>query len=249
MQLLIRDLSKRYANGVQALKDVSLTIPVGTYGLLGPGGAGKSTLLRILATLQDPDAGSIRLGDTDVREQKDEVRKTLGYVSQALDLCPSVSAEILLDHFARLRGIARRWQREELVEALLRQTGLWEQRKQRLGGYAGDMRQRFGVAVALLGKPKLLIVDEPTAGLGPAERLRLLELLGDLGATRVVIFSTQTVEDVSEICTRMAIIHRGEILLEDEAPRAIEELEDLYASTMAGQIGRHGRAGLQSLRS
>jgi ABC-type multidrug transport system ATPase subunit len=224
MELHIRDVSKTYPNGVQALKDVSLTIPAGMYGLLGPNGAGKSTLMRILATLQEPDAGTIRLGDIDVVRQKDAVRQTLGYLPQEFGVYPKVSAEELLSHFALLKGIGERKARREVVEALLRQTNLWEVRKQKLGGYSGGMRQRFGVAVALLGNPKLLIVDEPTAGLDPAERVRFLNLLSELGENSAVILSTHIVEDVSELCTRMAIIDRGEILLEAEPLGAIEEM-------------------------
>jgi ABC-2 type transport system ATP-binding protein len=224
MELQIRGVSKSYANGVQALRDVSLTIPAGMYGLLGPNGAGKSTLMRILATLQEPDAGSIRLGDLDVVRQKTEVRQTLGYLPQEFGVYPKVSAEELLDHFAILKGIPDRKARREVVEALLRQTNLWEVRRQKLGGYSGGMRQRFGVAVALLGNPRLLIVDEPTAGLDPAERVRFLNLLSELGENSAVILSTHIVEDVSELCTRMAIIDRGEILLEAEPLGAIEEM-------------------------
>jgi ABC-type multidrug transport system ATPase subunit len=224
MELRIRDVSKTYPNGVQALKDVTLTIPTGMYGLLGPNGAGKSTLMRILATLQEPDTGSVHLGDLDVVRQKDEVRKTLGYLPQEFGVYPRVSAMELLDHFAILKGIPERKARREVVEALLRQTNLWEVRKQKLGGYSGGMRQRFGVAVALLGNPKLLIVDEPTAGLDPAERVRFLNLLSELGENSAVILSTHIVDDVSELCTRMAIIDRGEILLEAEPLGAIDEM-------------------------
>jgi ABC-2 type transport system ATP-binding protein len=225
MELQIRGISKTYPNGVQALKDVTLTIPAGMYGLLGPNGAGKSTLMRILATLQEPDAGTIRLGDLDVVRQKDEVRQTLGYLPQEFGVYPKVSAEELLSHFALLKGIGERRARKEVVEALLRQTNLWEVRKQKLGGYSGGMKQRFGVAVALLGNPKLLIVDEPTAGLDPAERVRFLNLLSELGENSAVILSTHIVEDVSELCTRMAIIDRGEILLEAEPLGAIEAMK------------------------
>ena len=224
MHLEIRNVSKTYPSGVQALKDVTLTIPLGMYGLLGPNGAGKSTLMRMIATLQEPDAGSIRLGDTDVLNQKDEVRKTLGYLPQEFGLYPKVSAEELLDHFALLKGIAERRRRIEVVDALLKQTNLWEVRKQKLGGYSGGMKQRFGVAVALLGNPRLLIVDEPTAGLDPAERVRFLNLLSELGENSVVLLSTHIVEDVSELCTRMAIIDHGEILLEAEPLQAIAAL-------------------------
>ncbi len=232
MQLTIRGLSKTYPNGTQALKDVSLDIPPGMYGLLGPNGAGKSTLMRILATLQEPDSGSVRLDDPsqgsdwtiDVLHQKDEVRKTLGYLPQEFGVYPKVSAEDLLDHFALLKGIASKGDRKDVVEALLRQVNLWDVRKQKLGGYSGGMRQRFGVAVALLGNPKLMIVDEPTAGLDPAERVRFLNLLSELGENSVVLLSTHIVDDVSELCTRMAIIDRGEILLEAEPLRAVGDL-------------------------
>ena len=225
MELQIRDVSKTYVNGVHALRGVSLTIPKGMYGLLGPNGAGKSTLMRILATLQEPDAGSVTLGDLDVVRQKDRVRETLGYLPQEFGLYPKVSAEALLDHFAILKGISHKKGRKEVVEALLRQTNLWEVRKQKLGGYSGGMRQRFGVAVALLGDPKLMIVDEPTAGLDPAERVRFLNLLSELGENSVVILSTHIVEDVSELCTRMAIIDRGEILLEAVLMEAVAGLQ------------------------
>ena len=224
MELRIRDVSKTYANGVQALARVSLTIPRGMYGLLGPNGAGKSTLMRILATLQEPDEGSVRLGDLDVLHQKDEVRRTLGYLPQEFGLFPKVSAENLLDYFALLKGVVERRARREVVDSLLRETNLWDVRRQKLGGYSGGMRQRFGVAVALLGNPNLMIVDEPTARLDPVERVRFLNLLSRLAENSVVLLSTHIVEDVSEVCTRMAIIDQGEILLEDEPFRAIEEL-------------------------
>jgi ABC-type multidrug transport system ATPase subunit len=229
MELRIEGISKTYPNGVQALRNVTLTIPAGMYGLLGPNGAGKSTLMRILATLQEADEGSITLtgpegNAIDVLTRKDEIRKTLGYLPQEFGVYPKVSAEELLGHFALLKGVADRGERKAVVEALLRQTNLWEVRKQKLGGYSGGMKQRFGVAVALLANPKLLIVDEPTAGLDPAERVRFLNLLAELGENSVVLLSTHIVEDVSELCTRMAIIDRGEILLEAEPLRAIEDL-------------------------
>ena len=224
LDLRIRNVSKSYGAGVQALSDITLTIPAGMYGLLGPNGAGKSTLMRILATLQEPDTGTITLGDIDVVAQKDEVRKVLGYLPQDFGVYPSVTAEALLDHFAVLEGITQRAERRAIVEALLRRTNLWDVRKRRLGGYSGGMRQRFGVAVALLGEPKLMIVDEPTAGLDPAERVRFLNLLSELGEQSVVLLSTHIVEDVEELCTRMAIIDRGRILLEAEPVQAIDGL-------------------------
>ncbi len=224
MQLTIRDLSKTYPNGTQALKDVSLDVPRGMFGLLGRNGAGKSTLMRILATLQEPDEGTVRLGEIDVIREKQKVRETLGYLPQSFGFHPRVSAERLLDHFAVLKGLVVLGSRREVVEALLRRTNLWEVRRQRLGTFSGGMRQRFGVAVALLGNPQLIIVDEPTAGLDPEERVRFLNLLSEIGEASAVILSTHIVEDVEELCDRLAIIDRGEILLEAEPSRAIGEL-------------------------
>jgi ABC-type multidrug transport system ATPase subunit len=224
MELHIRNITKTYSNGVNALSNINLTIPAGMFGLLGPNGAGKSTLMRTLATLQEPDAGSITLGKLDVLKQKEQVRQSLGYLPQEFGVYPKVSAEELLDYFAVLKGITNRASRKEVVESLLRQTNLYDKRKQQLGGYSGGMRQRFGVAVALLGNPKLLIVDEPTAGLDPAERVRFLNLLSELGESSVVILSTHIVEDVSELCTHMAIINKGKILLEAEPLQAVASL-------------------------
>ena len=224
MHLAIRGVSKTYPNGVRALHDITLDIAPGMYGLLGPNGAGKSTLMRTIATLQEPDTGSITLGDIDVLRDKDRVRRTLGYLPQEFGVYPSVSAERLLDHFAVLEGFTDGASRKRVVEALLRKTNLWDVRRERLGGYSGGMRQRFGIAVALLGDPSLIIVDEPTAGLDPAERVRFLNLLSEIGENSVVILSTHIVEDVSELCRRMAIIDRGEILLEAEPLAAIDSL-------------------------
>ena len=229
MELQIRNLSKSYASGVHALHDVTLTIPRGMFGLLGPNGAGKSTLMRTLATLQDPDEGSVRFTGADgipidVVREKRRLRETLGYLPQDFGLYPRETAERLLDHFATIEGITDRGQRRGIVEALLRQTNLWDVRRQKLGAFSGGMRQRFGIAVALLGNPELVIVDEPTAGLDPAERVRFLNLLSELGESAVVILSTHIVEDVSELCSRMAIIDKGEILLEAEPLRAVAEL-------------------------
>jgi ABC-2 type transport system ATP-binding protein len=222
--LKIRGISKTYANGVKALDNVSLTIPRGMYGLLGPNGAGKSSLMRTLVTLQEPDRGSIWLGDIDVLHDKNAIRRKLGYLPQEFGLYPHVSAERLLDHFAILEGIVNRAQRLEVVEHLLRQTNLWQVRKNHVGGYSGGMRQRFGIAVALIGDPELIVVDEPTAGLDPAERVRFLNLLSELGERSVVILSTHIVEDVAELCTRMAIINGGQILLESEPQLEMEAL-------------------------
>jgi ABC-2 type transport system ATP-binding protein len=229
MELRIEHLAKTYPNGVHALRDVTLTIPRGMFGLLGPNGAGKSTLMRTIAPLQEPDAGSITLTRPegtriDVLREKDRVRRTLGYLPQEFGVYPSVSAERLLDHFAVLEGFTERGDRRRVVEGLLRQTNLWDVRRERLGGYSGGMRQRFGIAVALLGGPSLIIVDEPTAGLDPAERVRFLNLLSEIGEQAVVILSTHIVEDVAELCSRMAIIDKGEILLEAEPLAAIGAL-------------------------
>ncbi len=226
MDLRIEHLSKTYGNGTRALNDVSLTIPRGMFGLLGPNGAGKSTLMRILATLQEADAGSVQLGDIDVLRDKDAVRRTLGYLPQEFGLYPKVTAEDLLDHFAILKGITDRDERRRIVDALFEQTNLHGARGQQLGAYSGGMRQRFGIAVALLGKPGLIIVDEPTAGLDPAERVRFLNLLAELGENAVVILSTHIVDDVSDLCSRMAIIDRGEIRLEAEPATAIADLHE-----------------------
>ncbi|HET6362890.1 MAG TPA: ABC transporter ATP-binding protein, partial [Gemmatimonadota bacterium] len=216
MHLTIRDLSKSYPNGTRALNDVSLDIPKGMFGLLGRNGAGKSTLMRIIATLQEPDEGTITLGDLDVLRQKSEVRKTLGYLPQSFGFHSKAKAQRLLEHFAVLKGIGEPGIRRDVVEALLQQTNLWEVRGEKLGTFSGGMRQRFGVAVALLGNPRLIIVDEPTAGLDPEERVRFLNLLSQIGEDSVVILSTHIVEDVEELCSRMAIIDQGEILLEAE---------------------------------
>src|SRR5262245_41427131 len=213
MELRIANLSKTYPNGVQALKSVSLDIRAGMFGLLGPNGAGKSTLMRTLATLQDADAGTATLDGIDVLGEKDRVRGILGYLPQDFGVYPKVSAVDLLDHLARLKGISDGKRRREVVDALLRQTNLHEVRHKALGGFSGGMRQRFGIAQALLGSPKLIIVDEPTAGLDPEERLRFHNLLAEIGQNVIVILSTHIVGDVSDLCSQMAIIHRGEVLL------------------------------------
>ncbi|MCC7429600.1 ABC transporter ATP-binding protein [bacterium] len=237
MLLSIKNLSKTYTNGVQALKDVSLNIPTGMFGLLGPNGAGKSTLMRTIATLQEPDAGTIHLfGEQriEVIREKNEVRKILGYLPQEFGVYPKISAEALLDHFAVLKGISNRKERKEIVEALLVQTNLYENRQKNLGTFSGGMKQRFGIAQALLGNPKLIIVDEPTAGLDPAERNRFLNLLAEIGENRIVILSTHIVEDVSNLCSQMAIIAKGEVLLTCEPIKAIEELNGkIWQKTIA----------------
>jgi len=225
MELRIEGLSKSYPNGVRALDNVSLTIPSGMYGLLGPNGAGKSTLMRTIATLQEPDTGQIHLGDIDVLRQKQELRKTLGYLPQEFGVYPRTSAQDMLSHLALLKGIVDARQRKATVEALLQRTNLWEHRKKALTGFSGGMRQRFGIAQALLGNPQLLIVDEPTAGLDPGERNRFYGLLSDIGEDVIVILSTHIVEDVMELCTNMAIIHQGKVLFAGAPADAVKGLE------------------------
>jgi ABC-type multidrug transport system ATPase subunit len=221
--LRISELSKTYPNGVRALRNISLEIPNGMFGLIGPNGAGKSTLMRTIATLQEPDSGSITLNGIDVLRDKQQVRELLGYLPQEFGVYPKVTAETMLDHFAMLKGIMDNRERREMVEGLLQMTNLWELRRQKLGTYSGGTRQRFGIAQALLGDPKLLIVDEPTAGLDPEERDRFLNLLSEIGSSVVVILSTHIVEDVTELCTRMAIISEGSLLLEGEPRKVIEK--------------------------
>ena len=211
MNLKIENLSKRYPNGTQALRNVSLDIPQGMFGLLGPNGAGKSTLMRTLATLQEADSGRATLGDIDVLGQKDAVRRVLGYLPQEFGLYPKVPAEVLLSHFAVLKGISDSKERREVVHALLQQTNLYDHRKQALGSFSGGMKQRFGIAQALLGNPKLIIVDEPTAGLDPEERVRFHNLLSAIGQNIIVILSTHIVSDVTDLCHAMAIIHQGRV--------------------------------------
>jgi len=212
MELRIKNLSKTYSNGVKAINDISLDIPVGMFGLLGPNGAGKSSLMRTIATLQEPDTGSITLGDLDVLTQKEDVRRILGYLPQEFGVYPKVDAETLLDHLAVLKGIVNKKERKELVKSLLIKTNLYKFKRRNVGGYSGGMKQRFGIAQALLSSPKLIIVDEPTAGLDPAERNRFLNLLSEIGENTVVILSTHIVEDVRELCTNMAIINQGQLL-------------------------------------
>lgn len=224
MELIISNLSKTYPNGVTAIMDVNLTIPTGMFGLLGPNGAGKSSLMRTIATLQEPDTGSIMLGDINVLTQKDELRQVLGYLSQDFGLYPKVTAWNLLDHFAVLKGISNKGERKEVVEALLQQTNLYEEKDRAVGGFSGGMRQRFGIAQALLGSPKLIIVDEPTAGLDPAERNRFNNLLSEIGENIIVVLSTHIVDDVTDLCTNMAILTQGQIRLTGHPLEVIEQL-------------------------
>ncbi len=221
--LQIEKLTHVYGNGTRALDDVTLTIPPGMFGLLGPNGAGKSTLMRTIATLQTPTSGSIRFGDLDVIATPELLRRTLGYLPQDFGVYPRVSAYDMLDHMAVLKGIAGRGERKETVEALLHQVNLWAVRKKALAGFSGGMRQRFGIAQALIGNPQLIIVDEPTAGLDPEERNRFLNLLAEIGDNVVVILSTHIVEDVADLCPRMAVLAGGRVLLEGAPLALIEE--------------------------
>jgi ABC-2 type transport system ATP-binding protein len=257
VELRIEGLSKTYSNGTRALDEVSLVLERGMFGLLGPNGAGKSTLMRTLATLQDADRGTVTLGTIDVLRDKEAVRRTLGYLPQEFGLTPKARAEDLLDTFVILKGITARSERRAVVEALLRKTNLWEHRRQQLGSYSGGMRRRFGIAVALIGGPKLIIVDEPTAGLDPAERTRFHNLLSEIGRDAVVLLSTHIVEDVANLCPKMAVMFKGRIMLvgspeqacgslvgrlwKKVAPR--EEVEELESSwpTISTRLtgGRH----------
>ena len=223
--LRITALSKTYGNGVKALDDVSLTIPRGMFGLLGPNGAGKSTLMRTIAALQEPDSGTIQLGNINVLQDKLALRKRLGYLPQDFGVYPRVSALDMLDHLALLKGITARGERKAAVESLLHRVNLWEHRKKALTGFSGGMRQRFGIAQALLGDPQLLIVDEPTAGLDPGERNRFYNLLAEIGENVIVILSTHIVQDVMELCTNMAIIHRGKVLFSGSPDAGVMALE------------------------
>jgi ABC-type multidrug transport system ATPase subunit len=222
--LTIQNLTKTYSGGVRALRGVSLEIPTGMFGLVGPNGAGKSTLMKILATLLEPDDGTAQLDGLNLVEQKDETRKILGYLPQEFGVYPKMPAMDLLEHLAVMKGITNARERKEIVESLLHQTNLWDSRKKQLGGYSGGMKQRFGIAQALLANPKLIIVDEPTAGLDPAERNRFLNLLSGIGRNVVVILSTHIVEDVRELCSRMAIISEGQLLLEGKPADTLEKL-------------------------
>ena len=228
--LRIEAVSKTYPGGVRALDRVSLEIPPGTFGLLGPNGAGKSTLMRAVATLSEPDEGRIFFGELDVLRQKDEVRRLLGYLPQEFGVYPGVSALQMLDHLAVLKGFTQRAERRDLVEHLLQLTSLWDVRKRALGTLSGGMRQRFGIAQALIGDPRLVVVDEPTAGLDPEERYRFLSLLTEIGDGVVVVLSTHIVDDVSDVCQGMAIIADGRVRAQGE-PRTIVE-------TLRGTIWR-----------
>jgi ABC-type multidrug transport system ATPase subunit len=241
--LRIENLSKTYPNGVRALVDVSLSIGTGMFGLLGPNGAGKSTLMRTIATLQLPDQGTIRFGEIDVLSQPDELRKVLGYLPQEFGFYPNLSAEHTLDHFATMKGVIDAGQRKALVASLLQQTNLYDARKKHVGTFSGGMKQRLGIAIALAGSPRLLIVDEPTAGLDPTERHRFLNLLAEIGQDIVVILSTHIVEDVRELCHAMAIISRGQVVVSGDPREIVERLR--------GRLWRKqvGKAELPAIRA
>jgi len=231
--LIITDLSKTYNNGVKALQKVSLQIPKGMFGLLGPNGAGKSTLMRTIATLQEADAGSIHLGSLNILEHPNELKKVLGYLPQQFGVYPKLSPEMLLDHLAVLKGIIHRKARKEIVHALLHKVNLYEVRKQKLGEFSGGMKQRFGIAQALLNNPKLLIADEPTAGLDPVERNRFYNLLSEVGEQTIVILSTHIVDDVKQLCTQMAIINKGKVIIQGNPLQIMENLQGrLYEKTI-----------------
>ncbi|MCB2379342.1 ABC transporter ATP-binding protein [Hymenobacter sp. BT635] len=234
MELVIDHLSKTYPNGTKALNSVSLRIAPGMFGLLGPNGAGKSSLMRTISTLQEANSGTIQLGDINVLQEPERVRQVLGYLPQEFGVYPKVTASELLEHFAVLKGISHKGERRQVVDALLHQTNLWEARNKNLGGYSGGMKQRFGIAQALLGNPKLIIVDEPTAGLDPTERNRFHNLLAEIGEDRIVILSTHIVSDVSDLCRQFAIINKGRVLYTGDPLVAIEE--------MRGQIWRRSVA-------
>ncbi len=249
MQLHITGLSKTYANGVHALDDVTLSIPAGMFGLLGPNGAGKSTLMRTLATLQDADHGSVQLTGVagqaktiDVLRDKDALRRMLGYLPQDFGVYPKVSAEDMLDHLARLKGLTEKAQRNEVVAGLLHKTNLFEVRKKALGGYSGGMRQRFGIAQALIGAPQLIIVDEPTAGLDPEERTRFHNLLVEIGEEVIVLLSTHIVSDVSDLCPNLAIMNKGRLLVTGTPQQLVDALTGrVWTSSVA-------RADVEPLR-
>jgi ABC-2 type transport system ATP-binding protein len=225
MELIIKNLDKKYGNGVHALNNVSLTIQTGMFGLLGPNGAGKSSLMRTLATLQDADSGSITLGQIDVLNNKETVRKVLGYLPQEFGVYPRTSAVDLLNHLAILKGFDNASDRKQMVEQLLTKVNLWEHRKNAVSSYSGGMRQRFGIAQCLIGNPKLVIVDEPTAGLDPGERNRFYNILSEIGENTIVILSTHIVQDVRELCTQMAVVDKGKVLFAGNTDDALLEVK------------------------
>ena len=240
----IKELKKTYPSGVQALKGVSLEVPAGMFGLLGPNGAGKTTLMKIVATLLEPDSGTVEMNGVDLITRKDKARRMLGYLPQEFGLYPTLTAEQMLDYFAKLKGVTDKKQRRAVIDALLEKVNLSSARKQRLGGFSGGMRQRLGIAQALIGGPELIIVDEPTAGLDPEERVRFHNLLSETaGENAVVILSTHIVSDVSNLCSRMAIIRQGEILASCTPRQAIDQLKD---SVWEASVPREQLSALKS---
>jgi ABC-2 type transport system ATP-binding protein len=226
MELIIKNLDKKYSNGIHALNDVNLTIQKGMFGLLGPNGAGKSSLMRTLATLQDADSGTVTLGDIDVLNNKDAVRKVLGYLPQEFGVYPRTSAVDLLGHLALLKGFENKADRKQIIEQLLVKVNLWEHRKNAVASYSGGMRQRFGIAQCLIGSPKLVIVDEPTAGLDPGERNRFYNILSEIGENTIVILSTHIVQDVKELCTQIAVVNKGKVLYSGNTDDALQQIKD-----------------------
>jgi ABC-type multidrug transport system ATPase subunit len=224
MKLQINNLTKTYSNGVKALDNLNLEIGTGMFGLLGPNGAGKSSLMRTIATLQKPDSGSIVFDGIDILNNQMDLRKVLGYLPQEFGVYPNMSAESLLDYFARLKGVSLQKERDAIVKEVLEVTNLYDVRKKYVSGYSGGMKQRFGIAQLLLNNPKLIIVDEPTAGLDPAERHRFLNVLREIGTNNTVIFSTHIVDDVKELCNEMAILNGGKILTQNTPKGAAESL-------------------------
>jgi ABC-type multidrug transport system ATPase subunit len=233
MKLTISNLSKTYPNGVKALNNINLEVPQGMFGLLGPNGAGKSTLMRTIATLQDPDEGTVMLNDTNTTSNKQYMRERLGYLPQDFGLYPRINAEMMLDHIAQMKGVGNKKERKEVVEALLHKVNLYKHRKKGLGTYSGGMRQRFGIAQALVGDPKVIIVDEPTAGLDPSERNRFYNLLSDIGQNTIIILSTHIVEDVSTLCSNMAIICNGELMMVGKPEDGLSGIKgQIYSKTI-----------------
>ena len=249
MKLVINNLTKTYKNGVKAIDDLSIEIGTGMFGLLGPNGAGKSSLMRTIATLQEPDSGSISFGDINVLEDKMSLRKILGYLPQSFGVYPKMSAEALLDYFATLKGVASKSDRQALVKEVLEITNLYEVRKKYVAGYSGGMKQRFGIAQLLLNNPKLIIVDEPTAGLDPAERNRFLNVLREVGTNCTVIFSTHIVEDVKELCNEMAILNGGRILKHTTPQEATKEIESKIWTKVIEREDLESQEGLYNILS
>ncbi len=243
MELIIKDLNKQYSNGVHALQDVSLHIPKGMFGLLGPNGAGKSSLMRTLATLQDADSGSVMLGTIDVLREKHEVRKVLGYLPQEFGVYPRTSAYDLLEYLAVIKGFSNKAERRQMVEELLHKVNLYDHRKKAVGSFSGGMRQRFGIAQCLIGNPRLVIVDEPTAGLDPGERNRFYNILSEIGENVIVILSTHIVQDVRELCTQMAIMDKGRVLYSGNTDDALRQIR---GKVWEKRIDKHSLSQYQS---